>query len=99
MPNAKQTSNLADNRAFRLDAANLPAYLYLLQEKHPVQFRYIEEHIRLVAPFFRKVDWHLSWQRCLAALILNRAEMALLQVKTAKLCANRLSDRIRKSEP
>jgi predicted ATPase len=23
-----------------------------LQEKHPVQFRHIEEHIRLVAPFF-----------------------------------------------
>jgi predicted ATPase len=41
-----------DNRFFRPDAANLPAYLYWLQEKHPVQFRYIEEHTRLVAPFF-----------------------------------------------
>ena len=53
---AKQTSNLADNRAFRPDAANLPAYLYLLQEKHPVQFRHIEEHIRLVAPFFDRFE-------------------------------------------
>jgi predicted ATPase len=43
-----------DNRFFRPDAANLPAYLYWLQEKHPVQFRHIEEHVRLVAPFFEK---------------------------------------------
>lgn len=49
---AKQTSDVDDNRFFRPDAANLPAYLYWLQEKHPVQFRHIEEHIRLVAPFF-----------------------------------------------
>ena len=49
---AKQTCNVEDNRSFRSDAANLPAYLYLLQQKHPVQFRHIEEHIRLVAPFF-----------------------------------------------
>lgn len=49
---AKQTGDVDDNRFFRPNAANLPAYLYWLQEKHPVQFRHIEEHIRLVAPFF-----------------------------------------------
>jgi predicted ATPase len=49
---AKQTVDVDDNRFFRPDAANLPAYLYWLQEKHPGQFRHIEEHIRLVAPFF-----------------------------------------------
>jgi predicted ATPase len=49
---AKQTVDVDDNRFFRSNAANLPAYLYLLQQKHPVQFRHIEEHIRLVAPFF-----------------------------------------------
>lgn len=48
----KQTSDVDDNRFFRPNAANLPAYLYWLQEKHPVQFRHIEEHVRLVAPFF-----------------------------------------------
>ena len=53
---AKQASDLSDNRAFRPDAANLPAYLYWLQEKHPVQFRHIEEHIRLVAPFFDRFE-------------------------------------------
>jgi predicted ATPase len=51
---AKQTVDVDDNRFFRHDAANLPAYLYWLQEKHPVQFRHLEEHIRLVAPFFDK---------------------------------------------
>jgi len=51
---AKQMADVDDNRFFRPDAANLPAYLYWLQEKHPVQFRHIEEHIRLVAPFFDK---------------------------------------------
>lgn len=48
----KQASDVADNRALRPDASNLAAYLYLLQEKHPVAFRHIEEHVRLVAPFF-----------------------------------------------
>jgi predicted ATPase len=53
---AKQSCDIADNRLLRRDAANLPAYLYWLQEKHPVQFRHIEEHIRLVAPFFDRFD-------------------------------------------
>ena len=49
---AKQTCRIDDNRALRPKAENLAAYLYLLQQKHPVNFRHIEEHIRLVAPFF-----------------------------------------------
>lgn len=66
---AKQTCNVADNRAFRPDAANLPAYLYWLQEKHPVQFRHIEEHIRLVVPFFDRFQ--------LAPLQLNETKIKL----------------------
>lgn len=53
---AKQTSDVSDNRSFRPNAANLPAYLYWLQEKHPAEFRHIEEHIRLVAPFFDRFE-------------------------------------------
>lgn len=49
---AKQAVDVDDNRFFRSDAANLAAYLYWLQQKHPVEFRHIEEHVRLVAPFF-----------------------------------------------
>ena len=53
---AKQTSDISDNHFFRPNAANLPAYLYWLQEKHPVQFGHIEEHVRLVAPFFDRFE-------------------------------------------
>jgi len=49
---AKQASDLSDNRYFRQNAANLPAYLYFLKEKHSVSYRHIVEHVRLVAPFF-----------------------------------------------
>jgi predicted ATPase len=49
---AKQAADVDDNRALRPDAANLPAFLYHMQDKHPVEFRHVEEHIRLVAPFF-----------------------------------------------
>ncbi len=51
---AKQVCDVDDNHNFRPNAANLAAYLYWLQEKHPVQFRHIEEHVRLVAPFFER---------------------------------------------
>jgi predicted ATPase len=51
---AKQMVDVDDNRFFRPDAANLAAYLYWLQQKHSTAFRHIEEHIRLVAPFFEK---------------------------------------------
>jgi predicted ATPase len=53
---AKQTCNVDDNKIFKSDAVNLPAFLYWMQEKYPVRFRYIEEHIRLVAPFFDRFD-------------------------------------------
>ncbi|MEO5349401.1 MAG: AAA family ATPase [Magnetococcus sp. YQC-3] len=48
----KRLCALEDNRALRGDAANLAPFLYWLQEKHPLPFRHIEEHVRLVAPFF-----------------------------------------------
>ncbi|RMH94214.1 DUF2813 domain-containing protein [Lysobacter pythonis] len=49
---AKQAADVSDNRVLARDAANLPAYLYWLQEAHPLHFRRIEESIRIVAPFF-----------------------------------------------
>jgi len=51
---AKHIADLDDNRWLRHDAANLPAFLYWLQEKEPVSFRMLEEHVRLVAPFFER---------------------------------------------
>jgi predicted ATPase len=49
----KQTGDLADNHFLRPDAANLAAFLYLLQQRWPNYFQNIEETVRQVAPFFR----------------------------------------------
>jgi predicted ATPase len=49
---ARKDCDLSDHKALEQRGSNLPAYLYWLQEKHPAQFRHIEEHIRLIAPFF-----------------------------------------------
>jgi predicted ATPase len=48
----KQLCDVDDNRFLREDAANLAAYLYFLQAKHPNVFATIEGSIRQVAPFF-----------------------------------------------
>lgn len=48
----KQKHALNDNLRLKIDAANLAAYLRMLQEKHNAAYRRIVETIRLVAPFF-----------------------------------------------
>jgi len=50
----KLAGDINDNRSLRRDAANLAAFLYLLQEKHNEYFLRIENTIKLVAPFFEK---------------------------------------------
>jgi predicted ATPase len=52
----KSKSRLDDNRALREDGSNLAAFLYLLQERHPTQFKTIEATIRSIAPFFQRFD-------------------------------------------
>ena len=51
---AKHLANLDDNRFLRHDADNIAAFLYWMQEKHPSRFRRLEEHVKLVAPFFER---------------------------------------------
>ena len=41
-----------DNRRLRADGGNLPAFLYLLQEKHPTAYSLIRRTVQRVAPFF-----------------------------------------------
>ncbi len=41
-----------DNRRLRADGSNLPAFLYLLQEKHPTAYSLIRRTVQRVAPFF-----------------------------------------------
>lgn len=48
----KQTATLHDNRFLRADGANLPAFLYMLRERHPAHYERIRDTVRMVAPFF-----------------------------------------------
>lgn len=50
----KQTGDLADNRFLREDAANLAAFLYVLEKREPNHFQNIVETVRQVAPFLKR---------------------------------------------
>lgn len=45
-----------DNRILKEDGDNLAAYLYLLQEKYPKNFKRIEKTIQSIAPFFERFN-------------------------------------------
>lgn len=46
----------SDNRILKEDGDNLAAYLYLLQEKYPKNFKRIEKTIQSIAPFFERFN-------------------------------------------
>jgi predicted ATPase len=48
----KQSCNISDNERLRSDASNIAAYLFLLQQKYPREYRNIVNMIKQVAPFF-----------------------------------------------
>jgi predicted ATPase len=48
----KQTGDVNDNRQLQVDAANLAAFLYRLQQNHAGHFQNIVDTIRQIAPFF-----------------------------------------------
>lgn len=48
----RKTAQLNDNAFLRPDGSNLPAFLYLLQEKHENEYSLIRRTIQRVAPFF-----------------------------------------------
>ena len=49
-------ANIDDNRILKEDGDNLAAYLYLLQQKYPKNFKRIEKTIQSIAPFFEKFN-------------------------------------------
>ncbi|MBK7377958.1 MAG: AAA family ATPase [Ignavibacteriales bacterium] len=65
----KQDGDIHDNRILRRDASNLPAFLYLLQEKYNEHFVRIENTVKLIAPFFEKFQ--------LEPLALNKEKIKL----------------------
>lgn len=52
----RSKANINDNRSLKENGRNLPAYLYYLQEKHPMNFKRIEKVIQSVVPFFERFD-------------------------------------------
>jgi predicted ATPase len=48
----RKTAKVDDNRFLRADGANLPAFLYLLHEKHKDSYDLIVRTLQRVAPFF-----------------------------------------------
>ena len=48
----RKTARVDDNRFLRADGANLPAFLYLLHEKHKDSYDLIVRTVQRVAPFF-----------------------------------------------
>jgi len=48
----RKTAQLNDNAFLRPDGSNLPAFLYLLQQKHQTDYSMIRRTIQRVAPFF-----------------------------------------------
>jgi len=48
----RKTATLNDNRFLRPDGSNLPAFLYLLQQKHQESYSLIRRTIQRVTPFF-----------------------------------------------
>ncbi len=48
----RNSANINDNRLLRTDGSNLPAFLYLLQQKYPKSLKRIEMTVRSVMPYF-----------------------------------------------
>jgi len=48
----RKTVKLNDNAFLRPEGSNLPAFLYLMLKKHPVEYSLIRRTIQRVAPFF-----------------------------------------------
>jgi predicted ATPase len=54
--NVKGFCDIDDNETLREDASNLSAFLFYLQNRHPMHFARIEKTIRMVAPFFDRFN-------------------------------------------
>ncbi|MFH1859715.1 MAG: AAA family ATPase [bacterium] len=48
----RKTAKLNDNAYLRPDGANLPAFLYLLQQRYPDSYNLIRRTVQIIAPFF-----------------------------------------------
>jgi len=56
----KQTGDIEDNIALQPDARNLAAFLYRIHKNFPDHFENIQDAVRMVAPFFDRLNLHPS---------------------------------------
>jgi predicted ATPase len=54
----RKSAEIDNNHFLYDDGANLSAYLYLIQEKYPKDFKKIEMIVRMVAPYFERFNLH-----------------------------------------
>ena len=52
----RSDADINDNRMLKADGGNLPAFLYLMQQKYPKTLKRIEMTIRSVMPYFERFD-------------------------------------------
>ncbi len=52
----KRICNINDNSYLKENGENLAAFLYLLSEKYPLNYKIIERTVKSVAPFFKEFD-------------------------------------------
>lgn len=52
----RSAADVNDNRILKENGGNLPAYLYLLQQKHPKTLRRIELVVQSAMPYFERFD-------------------------------------------
>lgn len=52
----RSSAKVNDNRVLREDGGNLPACLYLMQQKYPKTLKRIESAVRSVMPYFERFD-------------------------------------------
>ena len=52
----RSDADINDNRMLKADGGNLPAFLYLMQQKYPKTLKRIEMTVRSVMPYFERFD-------------------------------------------
>lgn len=89
----KQTARLDDTRFLRADGANLPAFLYKLQQHDTLAFNRIEAVIQTIAPYFDRFDLQptgdfirLNWRQKNTDIYLDASDLSDGTLRFIALC-------------
>lgn len=89
----KQTARVEDNRFLRSDGANLPAFLYKLQQQNILAYNRIEAVIKSIAPYFDRFDLQptgdyirLNWRQKNTDMYLDASDLSDGTIRFIALC-------------